>query len=326
MDAENPLTDMDELLSHAAEKRKALPGQPTAYRLLNGMGDSLEGVTLDRYGTHYQIQFFGVQNLSRESELIQAVLHGCDPSFLVVKYRLDPSGRALETPAMKVVHGAADQSVTEVEEYGCRFRVDLLDTVNPGLFLDMRDIRDAVGQMSIGREILNLFSYTCSFGVHSRMNGATRAVNVDVSGKILEKGRQNYALNGLECLPGEFFKGDSAEYLDWAIRKKKRFGGIVLDPPSFARHRHGVFSVREHMAQLVGSCAQVLEPQGFLMLSTNYSAWTCDELAQTALEAFRSHGIGASLQWKKGQGLDFPGSGKMKESSLSAVLLQKDIT
>lgn len=319
------MTDIHELLALAAEKRMALPGQPTAYRILNGMGDSLEGVTLDRYGTHYQIQFFGDQNIERESELIQAALHLWAPEFLVVKYRLDPSGRALETPTMKVVHGATDQSVTEVEEYGCRFRVDLLDTVNPGLFLDMRDIRDAVGQMSIGREILNLFSYTCSFGVHSRMNGAIRAVNVDVSGKILEKGRFNYRLNGLECLPGEFFKGDSSEYLDWAIRKNKRFGGIVLDPPSFARHRHGVFSVREHMAPLVASCAQVLEPQGFLMLSTNYSAWTCDELAQTALEAFRSQGFGASLQWKKGQGLDFPGSGKMKESSLSAVLIYKDM-
>lgn len=316
-------SELTGLLGAALQRRALLAAVSNAYRVLNGLGDGLEGVALDRYGSHWQLQFFGARYLSCEEDLVRAVRDICSPAFLVVKYRLDPAGKALETPRMRVALGDASDSATEVEEHGCRFRVDLLDTVNPGLFLDMREIRAAVGLLSEGREMLNLFSYTCSFGVHARMNGAVRAVNVDVSGKILEKGRANYALNGLECLPGEFFKGDSAEYLDWAVRKQKRFDGIVLDPPSFARNRNGVFSVKEHMAALVGQCARILADNGFLMVSTNYSAWTPELLAETALAAFRAAGFSAVTEWQRSQGDDFPGAGSMKESCLSAVLVRK---
>jgi len=286
------------------------------------MGDGLEGVTLDRYGAHWQLQFFGTQHLGDEKRLVEAIREVCSPKFLAVKYRLEPSGRALASPRMRVAIGAENDSATEVEEYGCRFAVDLLDTVNPGLFLDMRDIRNTVGMLSESCEVLNLFSYTCSFGVHARMNGAIRSVNVDVSGKILDKGRANYALNGLACLQGEFFKGDSAEYLDWAVRKQKRFDVIILDPPSFARNKNGVFSVKEHMAELICRCARILNDGGYLMVSTNYSSWTPDLLGEIAQDAFRSIGCLGEIQWTKSQGPDFPGSGQMKESSLAAVLLR----
>lgn len=286
------------------------------------MGDGLEGVTLDRYGNHYQLQFFGPQHLQDESALVKAVLELFNPDFLVVKYRLDPAGKALQTPRMRVAHGENGSSSTEVEEYGCRFRVDLLDTVNAGLFLDMRDIRNAMGLLCEGKEVLNLFSYTCSFGVHARMNGASRAVNVDVSGKILEKGRANYALNGLACLPGEFFKGDSSEYLEWCARKQKRFDAVILDPPSFARNKNGVFSVKDHLTGLIARCASLLAPGGYLMASTNSSSWTPSQLAETAQEAFRAAGVGAQTEWQRSQGSDFPGAGLMKESNLSAVLLR----
>ena len=36
-------------------------------------------------------------------------------------------------------------SSTEVQEGQARFVVDLKDTINPGLFLDMRDIRIEIG-------------------------------------------------------------------------------------------------------------------------------------------------------------------------------------
>ena len=321
---EGSVSFFSDLLSRALAARQGLEGSPSAYRVVNGLGDGLEGVTLDRYGSHWRLQYFGAHWQPYETELLRAIDDVCAPAFLVVKERLDPAGKALQNPRMRVMRGDPSRSAAVVEEYGRRFHVDMLDTVNPGLFLDMRAIRAHMGELAKGKEMLNLFSYTCSFGVHARCEGATRAVNADVSGKILDKGRANYALNGLACLPGEFFKGDAAEYLDWAVRKERRFGAIVLDPPSFARNKNGVFSVKEHLARLVGQCARILDEGGHLMVSTNASAWTPALLSEVASAACLAAGSKVSVRWRRGQGEDFPGSGQMKESCLSAVLLRKE--
>ncbi len=223
---------------------------------------------------------------------------------------------------MRVELGNEKNAETVVREGNAKFRVNLLDTVNPGLFLDMRAGRLDVEARARGREILNLFSYTCSFAVHARIGGAKRAVNADISGKILEKGRENFRLNGIEILPGEFFRGDSREYVAWCIRKGIRFGGIVLDPPSFSRNRGNIFSVRTDFQKLVSEISDILLPGGFLLASSNFSGFTPQGLAKETLETVQIKFPTARIAWSRGQGIDFPGSGCRRESALSAVMIE----
>ena len=229
--------------------------------------------------------------------------------------------------------------------------MDLLDTVNPGLFLDMRHVRleveerframtgtvpagdkpaSAAGdklpaQSSAeknGPRFLNLFSYTCSFSVHARLGGAAVATNADISGKILDKGRENYALNGLDLRPGEFFRGNALEYVRWAAKKGLKFDGIVLDPPSFARFKGFNFNVREHLIPLVSECAALLNAGAFIMVSSNYSEFALDSFAHDVLAAVRSVHEKARTAWKRGQDIDFAGSGATKDSCLVATLVE----
>lgn len=307
-----------ELLETAAGHRSNLSRETEAYRIVNGAADGFPGFTLDKFKRHFQAQFFSDALLSNEGELVDAVTELFHPEFFAVKYRLSPSGAALEHPEIKTICGSASKTV--VSEFGVKFAVDLLDTVNPGLFLDIRDIRGEVAALAAGREMLNLFSYTCSFGVHARAAGALKAVNVDISGKILEKGRANYALNSLECLPGEFFRGNAFEYLEWAKKRGKKFGVVVLDPPSFARHKGFSFNVREDFGRLVRLSASVLEKGGFLMASSNYAGFELHDFAEKALAEVRRERSWARLVWARGQGADFPAS-TSRESSLCAVLV-----
>jgi len=308
-----------ELLKASVEKRSEIAESTNAYRVFNGAGDSLPGVTLDRFGGHYQIQFFLQDLMPREHELVDAVREICNPEYLAVKYRLDPGGKALEHPEIKVVLGSDSRTV--VQEGNCLFNVDLEDTVNPGLFLDMRDVRIDVENRSAGITLLNLFSYTCSFGVHARVGGAEKAVNADISGKILDKGRENYALNCLECKPGEFFKGNAFEYLAWAKRKGLKFEGIVLDPPSFARFKGFSFNVKNDFQKLVLGATEVLAPGGFLMASSNYSGFELRSFGQNVLATVKTVFPKAKLAWTRSQGADFPGSGSSKDSCLCAAML-----
>lgn len=318
---------MRRLLEVANEKRSPLFPVTDAYRIVNGLADGFPGLTLDRFGDRFQVQFFGPEMLARRREFVDAVAAVFEPACIIVKERLSRSGKSLENAPMEVAFGTRDAAVGTVREGNARFHVDLLDTVNPGLFLDMRHVRLEVEERframtSEGPRFLNLFSYTCSFSVHARLGGAAVATNADISGKILDKGRENYALNGLDLRPGEFFRGNALEYVRWAIKKGLRFDGIVLDPPSFARFKGFNFNVREHLMPLVSECAQVLNPRGFIMVSSNYSEFALDSFARDVLAAVSSVHKEAHTAWKRGQDIDFAGSGATKDSCLVATLVE----
>ena len=320
-----------------------------AFRIVNGAADGFPGVTLDKFGDRFQVQFFGPEMLSRRREIVEAIVGTFNPVCVVVKERLSRSGKSLENAPMEVAFGSREDAVGIVREGRAKFHVDLLDTVNPGLFLDMRHVRLEVeerfrtmsGESSKeipafagmtnekagmtnedGPRFLNLFSYTCSFSVHARLGGAAVATNADISGKILDKGRENYALNGLDLRPGEFFRGNALEYVRWAQKKGLRFDGIVLDPPSFARFKGFNFNVREHLMPLVADCASILNPHGFIMVSSNYSEFALDAFSRDVLAAVKSVHEKARTAWKRGQDVDFVGSGSTKDSCLVATLVE----
>ena len=314
------------LLQKAFEKRASLFEVTDAYRIVNGAADGFPGLTLDRFGERLQVQFFGPEMLPRRHEFVDAVAEMFNPACIVVKERLSRSGKSLENAPMEVAFGTRDAAVGTVREGNARFNVDLLDTVNPGLFLDMRHVRLEVEErfraMTNNARFLNLFSYTCSFSVHARLGGAAVATNADISGKILDKGRENYALNGLDLRPGEFFRGNALEYVRWAAKKGLKFDGIVLDPPSFARFKGLNFNVREHLMPLVSECAALLNAGAFIMVSSNYSEFALDTFAHDVLAAVRSVHKEARTAWKRGQDIDFAGSGATKDSCLVATLVE----
>lgn len=316
------LTELKDLLLTANEKRSQLFDVTDAYRVVNGAADGFPGMTLDRFGNRFQIQFFGPEMLSWKNLIADAVGSAFDPVCLVTKERLSRSGKSLENPPMEVLIGSAADSVGTVREGKATLNVDLLDTVNPGLFLDMRHVRLDVGGMCEGRRFLNLFSYTCTFSVHARLGGATIATNADISGKILDKGRENYALNGLDLRPGEFFRGNAVEYVHWAQKKGLKFDGIVLDPPSFARFKGANFNVREHLMPLVADCATLLNPKGFFMVSSNYSEFNLNAFARNVRDAVGMVHANAKTVWKRSQDVDFVGSGSTKDSCLVAALVE----
>ena len=53
------------LLQSAFEKRSSLFDVTDAYRVVNGAADGFPGLTLDRFGDRFQVQFFGPEMLPR---------------------------------------------------------------------------------------------------------------------------------------------------------------------------------------------------------------------------------------------------------------------
>ncbi|HEY8380301.1 MAG TPA: bifunctional 23S rRNA (guanine(2069)-N(7))-methyltransferase RlmK/23S rRNA (guanine(2445)-N(2))-methyltransferase RlmL, partial [Nannocystis sp.] len=69
----------------------------------------------------------------------------------------------------------------EVREGPCTFLVNLTDYLDTGLFLDHRETRRLVGELSRGKRMLNLFGYTGTASVHAGKGGAVSTTTVDMS-------------------------------------------------------------------------------------------------------------------------------------------------
>jgi len=156
----------------------------------------------------------------------------------------------------KPIWGSPVDSVVAVEQ-GMKFEIRPANGLSVGLYVDAREARAWVFANTLRRTVLNLFSYTCGFGVAARLGGATRAVNVDLSRKVLDWGEANYALNGLTIDKRDFVAGDTFEWIKRFEKKGERFELVVLDPPSFATSGRTRFSAAKDYPKLLAQAAQL---------------------------------------------------------------------
>jgi 23S rRNA (cytosine1962-C5)-methyltransferase len=135
-----------------------------------------------------------------------------------------------------------------VQEGGHRFRVNLSDYVDTGLFLDHRITR-ARAAAEPARTMLNLFGYTGAFSVYAAAAGM-QTTTVDLSNTYLEWAGENLALNQLR---GELVHADVREFLAEARRAGRRWDLVVVDPPTFSNSKRMDYTwdiQRDHAALL----------------------------------------------------------------------------
>ncbi len=155
-----------------------------------------------------------------------------------------------------------------VEEHGVKYLVKPTSGLTVGLFLDMRDVRRWLRAAAHEASVLNLFAYTCSFGVCAALGGASRVVNVDLSKSYLEWGKANYALNGCAAEDRDFIFGDAFDWLRRFQRRGERFDVVIVDPPSFSSTP---FAITRDYPRLVASAAAVTSQGGLLLAATNHA-------------------------------------------------------
>jgi 23S rRNA G2069 N7-methylase RlmK/C1962 C5-methylase RlmI len=159
----------------------------------------------------------------------------------------------------------------EVREGALRFRVNLDDYLDTGLFPDHRETRARVGAESGGKRFLNLFGYTGTFTCAAAAGGARSATTVDRSENYLRWTRDNLELNGLWGPRHRLVASDADPFLESAARGEARWDLCVVDPPSFSTGRGApAFDVQRDHRALLEKALAVLAPRGVLYFSTNH--------------------------------------------------------
>jgi 23S rRNA (guanine2445-N2)-methyltransferase / 23S rRNA (guanine2069-N7)-methyltransferase len=141
-----------------------------------------------------------------------------------------------------------------VGEGGHRFRVNLSDYVDTGLFLDHRITRARVAAEP-AKTMLNMFAYTGAFTVYAAAAGM-QTTSVDLSHTYLDWARANLELNGLS---GELVHADVREFLVEARRAGRRWDVAVVDPPTFSNSKRMdyTFDIQRDHAALLDDVAAV---------------------------------------------------------------------
>lgn len=172
-----------------------------------------------------------------------------------------------------------------IDEGGAKFRVNLSDYLDTGIFLDHRPARLFVRDTVTGKRVLNLFCYTGAFSVHAACGGAAAVTSVDLSRTYLAWAVDNMALNGFAGAtssgdekkppdakePYVFYRQDVISFLKNAMRSQDKWDFIICDPPTFSNSKKldDVFDINRDWAELCRLCLAVLSPGGTLLFSTN---------------------------------------------------------
>jgi 23S rRNA (cytosine1962-C5)-methyltransferase len=252
-----------ERIARAVACRDALyPGLAT-YRAVYGEGDFLPGLVVDKYGDYLSVQFLTCGIDTRRELLTSVLVETFRPKGIVA--RNDAAVRALEGLGEKVevLYGDVPESV-EMEEHGLRFRVDLLHGQKTGHFLDQKENHLVLRGLAQGKEVLDCFCYSGSWGIHAASFGAARVTCVDISDRAIALARENVGHNGLDNIV-ECEAVDAFERLRSLKSERKSFDVVVLDPPAFIKSRKVLKEGMKGYFTINRRAMELLRPDGYLI-------------------------------------------------------------
>jgi 23S rRNA (cytosine1962-C5)-methyltransferase len=305
-------------VSAALALRRTLLPSATAYRVVNGEGDGLPGIVVDRYGDVLVCQVL-TAGAARLVPLLTEVLQELLAPRSIVE-RSEGGVRAEEgLPGERRLLAGVDPEVPLVIDEGdMRFLVDVLHGQKTGFFLDQRETRALVRRLSAGRRVLNAFAYTGAFSVAAARGGAVEVVSVDSSAPALELARQAWRANGLPEAQGRFVAADVFEFLR---TEREPFDLVILDPPPFVRRRRDLVSGLRGYKDVNLQAFRRLAPGGWLVTCSCSQHVGRDAFRDVVASAAADAGRPATLVAEAGHPADHPVALAHPEGEYLKILL-----
>ena len=240
--------------------------QTNCYRLVHGEGDGLPGLIVDYYDGVCVLQAHSV-GMFRAKAAISEALQNLYGERLKAVYDKS-SGTAPFKAGLELVDGylwkapAWDEREQTVLENGKRFLVNWAEGQKTGFFLDQRENRAAVGSLSAGRRVLNLFCYTGGFSIYALSGGALHVDSVDSSQRAMDMVERNVALNGFSPEQHTSYCTDAIDFVKNA--QEGAYDLIIVDPPAFAKHRDALKNALRAYQRLNAAAIAKVAPGGFV--------------------------------------------------------------
>lgn len=234
--------------------------ETNTYRLVHAEGDLLPGLIIDHYDGVLVIQAHssGMYQLRNEISTALQNIYGkrCKAVF-------DKSAETLAKSKLVAENGylfGSSPDSHQAKENGLVFKIDWEGGQKTGFFIDQRESRRLLGELSKGKSVLNTFSYTGGFSLYALKAGATKVHSLDSSARALEIASQNAELNGYADRH-DIIQADAVQYLK---NLGEEYDIIVLDPPAFAKHLSARHQAVQGYKRINSLAMQQMKPGGLL--------------------------------------------------------------
>jgi 23S rRNA (cytosine1962-C5)-methyltransferase len=249
-------------IDRASELRGRFGGGGTnSFRLVNGDGDGLSGVVVDRYVDVLVVQLLTAGAEAMREELVAALSANLSPRAILERSQ----GAVRRQEGLQDRSGLlAGEAVEEVIgcENGLKFVADLARGQKTGAFLDQRENRDLARSLSSEARVLDACCYGGGFTLAALHGGAKHVVAVDTSARALGLLSRSLDLNAFDARLVETVHGDVGEFM---AATSQKFDLVVLDPPPLARSRSDAERAGRLYSELNALAIKVLAPGGRML-------------------------------------------------------------
>jgi 23S rRNA (cytosine1962-C5)-methyltransferase len=273
-------------------------------------------VVVDRYAGFAVVKLYSAGLTPHRARIVEALRQ--EVEGLTGIYGRDEVPRDEESddarPEGRVLWGAEPPERIEIDEHGMKLLVDVRRGQKTGLFLDQRENRRLVREMSVGRgDALNLFGYTGGFSVAAALGGARHVVTVDVDRDAITLARENFRRNGLDPADHAFASEDAFEILRLYKSQGRRFDLVVCDPPAFAKSQKAVEGALAGYAALNRAALQVVAPGGLLVTASCSARVSAEQFHDAVKEAAFKSRVDLQLVEDRRQPPDHPVAPQFRE-------------
>ncbi|AUT66960.1 class I SAM-dependent rRNA methyltransferase [Paraburkholderia hospita] len=297
----------------ALAHRQSMVHNTGATRLIFGEADGLPGLIVDYYiqddeTKRGQIvcQFMAAGVEAWKDAIVQALIGatGCPNVY----ERSDVSIREKEglEQTVGVLAGDAPPETLIASENGVRYHVDVRNGHKTGFYVDQRDNRALVQELSNDRDVLNCFCYTGGFSLAALKGGAKRVVSIDSSGEALALAQANVTANGFDAERATWLDADAFKTLRRLYDDGERFDLIVLDPPKFAPSREHVDRAARAYKDINLTGLKLLRPGGLLFTYSCSGAIDAELFQKIVAGAAADARVDARILKRLGAGVDHP--------------------
>ncbi len=301
--------------ARALNKVRRADGDPIAYRMVNAENDYLPGLIVDWYAGWVVIQALTLGIEHRKTMLAELLRELLNPSGIYERSDVDVRRKEGLEPVSGLLWGEEPPAKITIIESCLKILVDVRKGHKTGFYLDQAEnhglyydflTEDSTG----GCRLLNLFSYTGTFGLHALSVRDVHVVNIDSSFEVLELAEESIKLNDLHRNEKnetyELIQADVFEYLRDCVENGEQFDFVILDPPKFAYNKQQITKASRGYKDLNLNAFRVIKPGGYLMTFSCSGAISADLFQKIVFGALVDSGRQAQIIKRLGPGDDHP--------------------
>jgi len=221
--------------------RKAVMPDTGSCRVLFGEADFLPGLTVDKFEDVLVVESLALGADRLKNLVLEFLVQTLEEDGISVRgiyERSDAKVRLKEgLERTKGFIGPAFDTMVPITENDISYLVDVKDGQKTGFFLDQKFNRAQVAKLCRGKDVLDCFTHTGSFGLNAAKAGAAHVLSVDASADAIRMAQENAKRNGLEV---EYLVRDVLELLPQLEKEGRQFDVVILDPPAFTKSRSAV--------------------------------------------------------------------------------------